>query len=299
MGKKDRGAKVPRRPNRPLLVIACALVAIVAALSAVILGVVAPHADIVSVFLSAPDYESTEVIEASQATADITEEVESEAIVLLENDGALPLNGETRVNVFGSTAGNNFSYGGTGSGSGSTEDNVTFYQGLENAGLEANPDLVSFYDQNAVDAEDAGLVGTDWNLYELPQSSYDEGLVESAREWSDTAIVVLTRKGGEGYDLPMDMADYEGSEAGRSYLELTPNEEDLLAMVEENFGTVVVILNSPNAMELGFLEDENIDAALWVGLPGATGCNAIGKVLTGGSRRKCWCKGADGEAAIA
>ena len=47
--------------------------------------------------------------------------------------------------------------------------------------------------------------------------------------------MVLTRKGGEGTDLPQDMAGYSGSEAGRSYLELTPNEEDLLAMVEENF----------------------------------------------------------------
>ena len=77
------------------------------------------------------------------------------------------------------------------------------------------------------------------------------------------------------------MADYTGSEAGRSYLEITPNEEDLLSMVEENFDHVVVVLNSPNEMELGFLESDKIDAALWIGTPGSTGCNAVGKMLSG------------------
>ena len=282
MEEKKRKARVPRRPNRPLLVLVCALVVVVLAVSGLLVGLVSPHADIAAVFLSAPDYESQEVIDAAAATAEITEEVESEAVILLKNEGdALPLDGETKVNVLGSTAGNNFSYGGTGSGSGNTENNVTFYQGLENAGLEVNPDLRAFYDESALDAIEYANVGTDFNLYELPQSAYDEGLIEGARDFSDTAIVVLTRKGGEGADLPLDMADYEGSEAGRSYLELTPNEEDLLAAAEENFDTVVVVLNSPNPMELGFLEDERVDAALWVGTPGSTGCNAIGRVLTG------------------
>lgn len=93
--------------------------------------------------------------------------------------------------------------------------------------------------------------------------------------------MVLTRKGGEGYDLPIDMADYEGSEAGRSYLQLTPNEEALLDMAEKNFSRVVVVLNSPNPMELGRMNDDAVGAVLWVGTPGATGCNAIAKVLTG------------------
>lgn len=93
--------------------------------------------------------------------------------------------------------------------------------------------------------------------------------------------MVLTRKGGEGYDLPIDMADYEGSEAGRSYLQLTPNEEALLDMAEKNFSRVVVVLNSPNPMELGRMNDDAVGAVLWVGTPGATDCNAIAKVLTG------------------
>lgn len=149
--------------------------------------------------------------------------------------------------------------------------------------IQANPELKDFYDKNAksVQKTSTGMVGTDWNLYELPQSDYDQSLIDNAKSYSDTAVVVLTRKGGEGYDLPIDMADYEGSEAGRSYLQLTPNEEALLDMAEKNFSRVVVVLNSPNPMELGRMNDDAVGAVLWVGTPGATGCNAIVKVLTG------------------
>lgn len=277
----EKKPRVPRRANRPLLVIVCLLVALVTAVSGVMYALVIPHLDVAAPFASKPDMTSERVKSASAATADITEEVESEAVVLLKDDGALPLSAGAKVNVFGSTAGNNFSYGGTGSGSGKEGNNVSFYQGLENAGIQVNQELKGFYDQNAPEAVKYALVGTDFNLYEMPQSAYDQATIDAARDYSDTALVVLTRKGGEGADLPTDMADYSGSEGGRSYLELTPNEEDLLAMVEKNFSRVVVVLNSPNAMELGFLESDAIDAAIWVGAPGATGCNAIGKVLTG------------------
>ncbi|WP_165773673.1 beta-glucosidase [Bifidobacterium felsineum] len=280
--KGKASTRVPRRPNRPVLVLAYAIVALVAVLSIAVYTVLVPHASLLSLVTNKVDSTSQTVKKASQATADITEEVESEGIILLDNkNNALPLNGVTAVNVFGSTAGNNFSYGGTGSGAGNEKNNVSIYQGLENAGLKPNSELKKFYDDNALDAKNMGVVGTDWNLYELPQSEYNQQIIDEARDYSDTALVVLTRKGGEGFDLPLDMAEYSGSEAGRSYLELTPNEEDLLNMVKSNFGTVVVVLNSPNAMELGFVDDPAIDAALWVGVTGATGTNAIGNVLTG------------------
>lgn len=273
--------KEVKRPKRLLFVLMCIVAGLVAAVTIVGVFVVRPYSGIINTFLnSSSRADNEEAAAASEQTAAITEEVEGEGIVLLKNDGALPLSGVDKVNVFGSTV-SDLSYGGTGSGSGDSSSNVTLYQGLENAGLTVNPDLVSFYEENHLEAEDMGLVGTDWNLYEEPASIYTDDVISSAKSYSGTAIVVLTRKGGEGADVPMDMADYSGSEAGRSYLELTPNEEDLLAMAEENFENVVVILNSPNVMELGFLEDEGIDAALWIGTPGSTGCNAVGNVLTG------------------
>ena len=277
---KDPNKKV-KRPKRLLFVLLTIVSAIVIAVTVVGVGVVGQYSGLINTFVnSGARAKCDEAAAASTQTAAVTEEVEGEGVILLKDDGALPLTGTTKVNVLGSTAGNNFSYGGTGSGSGDTSKNVTFYQGLENAGLEPNPDLESYYDENAISAEDKGVVGTDWNLYEIDPSTYADTIAD-AKSYSDVAIVVITRKGGEGSDLPMDMADYTGSAAGRSYLELTPNEESLLSMAKENFGTVVVVLNSPNAMELGFLEDEGIDAAIWVGTPGSTGCNAIGNVLTG------------------
>ena len=117
----EKKQRVPRRANRPLLVVVCLLVVLVTAVSGVMYALVVPHLDIASPFVSKPDMTSEEVKSASAATADITEEVESEAVVLLKDDGALPLGADAKVNVFGSTAGNNFSYGGTGSGSGAEE----------------------------------------------------------------------------------------------------------------------------------------------------------------------------------
>ncbi len=210
----------------------------------------------------------------------MTQEVESEAIVMLENNGTLPLAPGSKINVFGVGV-EQFTYGGTGSGAADESVNTSLMQGLRNAGFEVNEDLASWYKENTPEKIDMGMVGTDWNLYEIPQSTYPADLLAGAKDFSNTAIVVITRRSGEGADLPMDMAAYEGSESGRSYLELTPDEEDLLAMAKADYDNVIVLINAANAMELGFLEDEGIDAALWVGTPGSTGTNAIGDVLCG------------------
>jgi beta-glucosidase len=125
------------------------------------------------------------------------------------------------------------------------------------------------------------MVGGDYNNYELAKSEYSDELISDAKDFSDTALIVLTRNGGEGGDLPTDTADYVGGAAGEHYLQLNQNERDMVAMVEENFDNVVVIINSSNAMELGFLDDNAVDAALWIGGPGCEGCNSLGEILTG------------------
>jgi beta-glucosidase len=157
---------------------------------------------------------------------------------------------------------------------------VTIQQGLENAGFEVNPDLTDFYQENAVAAIEYKNVGTDFNLYENPASDL-EALMDDAKNYSDVAIYVLSRLGGEGDDLPMDMDGMVGGEAGKSYLELNQDERDTIDLLKENFGTLVVIVNSPNTMELGFLDEEGVDAAISIGCPGSTGCNAVGEVLAG------------------
>ena len=274
----EKNKRVPRRPNRPLLVLMCLFMAVVIAVNGLLFAVAAPYFNFVGTFLAdAPNNEQTQA--AGEASRAVTREIASEGMTLLKNEGALPLP-EGRVNILG-TSSADLVFGGTGSGAGDASKNVSLVDGLAQAGLEANPDLVSFYQENAPKREQIALVGTDWSLYELEALAYSEDVLANARDYSDVAVVVISRAGGESQDLPLDMAAYNGSEAGRSYLELTPNEEALLDLAKENFGTVVVLLNAANPMELGFLEDEGIDAALWMGFPGSTGCEAVGDILAG------------------
>lgn len=278
--KKERKKHIPRRPNRPLLVIMCVLLAVVVIVNVFLEAYVSPYYGLISTFLTTTT-EDEEVEEAAEASADITEEIESEGIILLRNeDDVLPLEDVTYINVFGVGA-NDFAYGGTGSGSGDSEDVITFYQGLEDAGFVVNPDLVEFYETSADEREDLGLVGTDFGIYELGMEEYSDELLASAEAYSDTAIIVISRLGGEGSDLPMDMEGYDGGEAGKSYLELNSDELELVEYVTSTYENVIVILNACNAMELGWLEDYDVDAALWVGFTGSTGCEAIGEVLNG------------------
>lgn len=278
--KKKRKKHIPRRPNRPLLVIMCVLFAAVIVVNVFLEAYVSPYYGLISTFLTTTT-EDEEVEEAAEASADITEEIESEGIILLRNeDDVLPLEDVTYINVFGVGA-NDFAYGGTGSGAGDSEDVITFYQGLEDAGFVVNPDLVEFYETSADVREDLGLVGTDFGIYELGMEEYSDELLASAEAYSDTAIIVISRLGGEGSDLPMDMEGYDGGEAGKSYLELNSDELELVEYVTSTYENVIVILNACNAMELGWLEDYDVDAALWVGFTGSTGCEAIGEVLNG------------------
>ena len=273
-GRKKDGSI--RRPSRIALFLLTVLVLPFVLVLALTTTVVRPYFAMINGIL-APNL-STEENRAEPRA--MTQEVESEAIVLLENNGVLPLGEGAKVNVFGVGV-EQFTYGGTGSGAADESVNTSLMQGLRNAGLEVNEDLAAWNKENTPEKQEMGLVGTDWNLYEIPQANYPADLLTNAQDFSDTAIVVITRRSGEGGDLPQSMAAYTGSAADRHYLELTPDEEDLLSMAKANYDKVVVLINAANAMELGFLEDEGIDAALWVGTPGSTGTNAIGEVLTG------------------
>lgn len=206
-----------------------------------------------------------------------------EGFVLLKNNGGvLPLS-HRQVNVFGYSS-IDINFGGTGSGSGSSEYNVGFYEGLQNSGIEVNEELKAFYNDAYTSKKDTNalvMIGGDYNNYEPAADQYSDSLIQNAKDYSDTALIVLTRNGGEGGDLPMDTSGYEGGAAGEHYLELNKNERDMVQMVEDNFDNIIVIINSSNAMELGFLDHETIDAALWIGGPGCEGCNSLGEILVG------------------
>ena len=225
------------------------------------------------------------VEEATEQSRAMAVELEGEGIVLLRNnDSTLPLEAGTRVNLFGYASVDPI-YGGTGSGTTDTSTCKDLIAGLTYAGLEVNDDLVSFYENSGVTRPvQSGYTGSNFTPAEVPAASYTDELLASALDFSDTAIVVISRIGGEGDDLPIDMyaAGLASTDDGRHYLELTQDEEDLLALVKaQGFERTVVLINAANAMELGFLEDDGIDAALWVGTPGGEGFAAVGQALTG------------------
>lgn len=239
--------------------------------------------NVITQYFATIDLNDANIQAVRQTSTDVAKEIADEGIVLLKNENnVLPMENKN-VNVFGYSS-IDINFGGTGSGSGSNEYNVGFYEGLANAGISVNEELKEFY-SNAYTAKQESnvmaMTGGDYNSYEPAKEEYSDELIANAKEYSDTALIVLTRNGGEGGDLPMDTAEYEGGAAGEHYLELNKNERDMIAMVEENFENVVVVINSSNAMELGFLDDATVDAALWIGGPGCEGCNSLGEILTG------------------
>ena len=238
---------------------------------------------------------------------ELCETIADEGFVLLKNDGVLPLKTD-KVNTFGWSATNPV-YGGTGSGSLSgLYETVSLLKGLENAGLSYNQDLVKFYTDWRTARPNIGMMGQDWTVPERTIEEYDAaGIFDNAKSYSDTAILVLARSGGEGADLPtsLDPAvpstftdDGKGTmfsamglrysefpedlDASKSYLEPTTRETALIERVTKEFSNVVVVINASNAMELGWVNDyPSIKAVILAPGPGQTGFNALGNILTG------------------
>ncbi len=221
---------------------------------------------------------------AEQSRAMAQELVQEGAVLLKDQNNALPLAEGTAVNLFGYGSVDPI-YGGSGSGASDTSSNIDLVTGLTNAGFTVNQELVDFYKKSGVSrAAQKGFEGSNFTPAEVPAAQYTDTLLQNAKAFSDVAIVTFSRVGGEGGDLPQDMyaAGYSKTDDGRHYLELTQDEEDLLALIKaQGFSKVIVLINSSNAMELGFLEDDSIDAALWIGSLGSTGFNAVGEILSG------------------
>lgn len=213
----------------------------------------------------------------------LCEEVEKEGIVLLKNeDNALPLsNNETKLALFGQDS-VDFVYGGGGSGAVNVASAPTLRQSFEDAGFNVNTTLWDFYlngPGKSYRKETPNLSGDgEFKVNEVPTSLYTSEVLDSLKN-DDVGVVVIGRGGGESSDLPTQKLD-----TGYKYLELDKNERDNLKLACDNFSKVIVIINSSNAMELGFLEEEefkNVKACIWTGAVGQEGIRAIGKVFSG------------------
>lgn len=254
----------------------------------------------------------------------LNERIAEEGIILLKNENALPIktpvsdakiSAKPKISVFGHNS-VNLVYGGSGSGGSSSKGATTLYESLTAAGYEYNPTLKAFYESNAAGSVrgqpsmgDNTLAGI--KIGETPAENYTDAVKNSYANYNDAALVVLSRLGGEGFDLPRTMKTSLSSkgtkiEGARNmddhYLQIDKNEVDMLREAIENFDKIIVVVNSSEAMELGFLDDpahylytdggyadsvgaetamNKLKGAVWIGSPGKTGINALGRVLNG------------------
>lgn len=223
------------------------------------------------------DSSTPEGIEAREYGTELAGRISDEGIVLLENEGALPL-ADPKLNVF-SFASFNLRYGGGGSGGADQSSAVTLYDALEGQGIEYNTELHSaMVEAGAETEQDSGsfleqMIGLFTGSGEKTEPDPDyltEPVLAQAKGFSDTALVVIGNDGVEA-------ADFEAEE-----LQVTGGQADLLDVVTENFDDVIVVINSGNQMELGFLEEyPQITAALWMGTPGPQGAVSLAEILTG------------------
>ena len=252
------------------------------------------YANLISVYLNMPNQKIVEAEdeETEHFTSDYANEkemkahlqeigrqIEAEGAVLLENNGTLPLSDAAKITILGQDSVDPV-YGGGGAGSVDTSTAIDLYTGIREAGYQTNDVVYDFYTEGAgstyrktvPDAYGEGVFGVN----EVPVSEYTDDVIASFADYNDAAIIVLGRSGGESSDLqstPLDNGYY--------YLELDENEKELIDLACRNFENVVVLLNTQNPMELGELEDTDVDAVLWIGALGETGAEAVGDLLCG------------------
>lgn len=261
---------------------------------ALIAGNIAAYlfSDVIGVHLSGYDIDTSGV--KFDETAKIAEQIEAEGLVLLKNEEieegvkSLPLQDDVKnVNVFGwSSIAPAYSGGGSGD-SGSVDKAVTFYQGLQNAGLTPNPAIQKAYSDYYAGRKSDGYWSKSYpylNLIEPTKAELTAAVnMQDALRYSSTAIVFITRLGGEHQDLPKRQVKAKlPTDEDRTYLDISTEEEALLDLLEETgFKNVIVIVNSINTMNLDFVDRTCVKSAMSVGAFGQYGANAIAKALTG------------------
>ena len=254
-----------------------------------------------------------ETVAASRA---LIEETGDEGMVLVKNDeSVLPLDKNSNINVFG-WASTNPIYGGTGSGSASQVGNIDILDSLKNAGFTVNQEVIDMYTNyqaSRASREGVSIGFTDWSLPEPPVENYTDSLMGNAKSFSDKAVIVLGRSGGEGQDEPLDMnavingtydikdkvanghprynyftaaytnnGEYDDFAPGMHYLELSVSERNMIEKVCAEFDDVIVVVNANNPMELGWVNEfASIDSVILAPGTGATGMAGLGRILSG------------------
>lgn len=298
-----------KKSNKGLIVWACVSTGVVALLTtATVLSTTTFHSILTTVLggkrpvmaeglepIYTSDYATKE--ESKAAGDRLNKQIAEEGSVLLLNEkSALPLaETERRVSVFGKNS-VDLVLGGSGSGGISGESATTLYDGLTAAGIEYNPVLKDFYESKASgegrsdnpELSEGSTAAPTLDIGETPVKNYTNDVVKSFNDYNDAAIVVISRLGGESWDLPRSQNTENGGIEGNHYLQLDQNEYDMLDMVTSRFNKVIVVLNTLTSFQCDFIQEYNnipsdprIDAVVWIGGPGSTGADSFGRLLTG------------------
>lgn len=221
------------------------------------------------------DLSGEEAKEVQDEAIEFTKEITAEGIVLLRNErDTLPLEEENKVNLFGWSSTSHI-VGGSGGSGGASEIEVSLKDSFENAGFEVNEELYDMYVnyQSARTTEtEEGRYTTSWSIPEPSlgdKSCYTDELLNNAKQFSDTAVLVISRGSGEGVDIP------EG------YLSLTDTEKELAKYLTDNYENVIAVINSNSVMEIGYLEEIDVEAILFMPGTGAYGADSLGKIISG------------------
>lgn len=220
----------------------------------------------------------------------IVEEEEEGAVLLQNNDDALPLAQNSKISLFGLAS--YYPLYHTASAGSRTYKNdeltVDYKEAFTEEGFEVNETLYNAYSSMEPRTGEGGFPpwGDGIKNYqttgncEAPASVYTDEVIHSLDDYHDAAIVVLSREAGEGSDMPVSEVDETSGETISS-LSLHQNEKDMLNIVKEHFDTIIVIINTTYFMELDWLEDYDVDACLWIGSPGNTGLTGVARIIAG------------------
>ena len=278
---------------------------VLAVVMAVLLGVGTYHEDIINVYLEAPtqqiipeegakiyywtEYATEE--ELVEYGKQVCYDIESEGATLLKNDNdALPLPEGAKVSCFSQSSVDPI-YAGTGSASVAGVEVVSLNTALTSALGEGstNTELVKFYTTSGYKRVNAALSGgssADYRINEVPWNKYTDPLKSTFSSYGDAAIVMLSRSGGEGSDLPSGIPSLSEYMTDGDYLRLCKEETDMLSGLRQMkkdgvFDRIIVLINTANILQLDFLDEYDVDAALWIGNVGATGMQAVADILSG------------------
>ncbi len=237
------------------------------------------------------DFDSERVQSALLLGDEFVQSSSENSMVLMKNENeVLPLAEDNRrINLFGyGSSDNGFIL--TGGGAGGTvlnrdtdfkcEYKTTLRQAFEKEGFEVNEELQKIYSDFSDTDRDGAKAQI--ALCEPEASVYTEEVLTQAKEFSDTAAVVISRFCGENKEMyPYQDKVNLPRDDTRTYLELSTEEEDMLGIVCDNFENVIVLLNTGNPLDMSYFDSDKIDAIMYVGIPGQSGALAVPRLLKG------------------